>query len=1150
MRISFVFFLTCSLLTCFSTLPAQSSSGKAHFSARELFEFAKKQADSTHYKQADSLYLLATEEFYQIVQDVPTDSAWIDWLLALDQWGKIKYQLNEYDVAIEIYERGINHPQLPFHKDHPELGSLYISLAVTYNRLDKLDLSYQLINKAVNILSPAGEKYEHRLGVAKNYLGVYHKRIGENDKAMELYEEALAHFMKKNGGENAETGLVYNNMGVIFSGKGDYDKAIEYYQKSLEVRRKVLGEKHPFIAWTTNNIGIVYLNKSDFSRALNYFREGLRMRINTFGENHLSVAESYNDIGLVLNHMGRLDEAAEYAFSSMEIRKTLLGEGHADVAASYHNLGNIYRTRHDNEQAILYYEQALEKYKELYGENNENVSICTRNLGMSYLQKGDLELGLKYFQRTLAIRKKLLGPNHHRIADSYYELSVAYREMRDISSTKDYINRALSLARKTPEEKQVLIAGCIKALGELEGEAGNHNKAYQLLTKALSIYQEVFGQYHYHIAQGWNEIGRNYIDAGKYALALEAFGESMKANVPAYKSFDLSNPPPLDSEIKLEIDLLESLHEVGNIIFQAEITLAAVERHQIAARYYDCADRLISKIRREYKHRSSRLEFQQKLIPIYEAAIQNLYDWYQLSKSSALLEKIFMLSEKSKASLLQDAITRSHARQFADIPKSVLDLERQLRLDLVFYRKQAFAVGKASSETDSMRLKLFKLRIFELNHKYDSLMEHMVKDYPQYYDFAVNRQNIDIDKIRSRLKVNEAIVSYFVGDTTAFASILTPQTLEIVNIPLDSSLGKQVLILRKLLDKPYELREQVQLEHLLFQLYAQIFQPLEAYNLPDKLIIIPDGMLAYVPFDILLSRPPIDNVGWKKQNYLLNKYLISYLYSAPLLKRQHLKASATQEFIGFAPKFESEMLSATVSWREELQGNMGPLTHNIPEVKDIQQIIGGRLLLEDDANERNFYTYAPQSRIIHISSHAKVNDSHPLYSRIYFQPDQRDSLYDGLLEVAELFNMQLNSEMVVLSACETGIGKLHRGEGVSSLARAMTYAGARSIITSLWQVNDKASAQIMRFFYEEIASGKEKDDALRTAKLRYLEESDQLSAHPAYWAAFAPIGDMSPINAEDDGQKWLWLALCAISLIIGIGVAMRKLMPTTTYSTT
>ena len=177
-----------------------------------------------------------------------------------------------------------------------------------------------------------------------------------------------------------------------------------------------------------------------------------------------------------------------------------------------------------------------------------------------------------------------------------------------------------------------------------------------------------------------------------------------------------------------------------------------------------------------------------------------------------------------------------------------------------------------------------------------------------------------------------------------------------------------------------------------------------------------------------------------------------------------------------------------------------------------------------EATEERFKQQAGSARILHVASHAIINDENPLYSKLVFAPNQ-DTIEDGLLHTYELYNMQLNSELVTLSACNTGIGKIHKGEGVMSLARGFMYAGVPNVLMSLWSVPDLSTSQIMQYFYEEMEEGKSKAEALRQAKLRYLEEADINTSAPFYWGAFVYLG-----KPEQEGQKipYFWIAGCLI----------------------
>ena len=829
-------------------------------------------------------------------------------------------------------------------------------------------------------------------------------------------------------GESAETGLVYNNMGVIYSRWADFDKAIEHYQKSLDVRRKVLGEKHPFIAWTTNNIGLVYLDLGDYHNTLKYLKKGLEMRIDIFGENHLSVAESCNDIGLVYGDMGYYDEALGYGKRALKIRRELLGDDHLDVASSYANLGNVFKARYDADQALLYYERALDKYLEQFGENNARTAILMQNVGLTLLDKDEPEQALSYFQRELKIEKEIFTVENPRIARTYYNLAVTYYDKEAYDQAKEYLNKALHVYRQTVGEVHANYAACLKHRASIHRQEGEWEQAVQVLNRATDIYQQVFGPNHRFVASSYNELGKVYTHSKSYEAALMAYGKAVNANLPESDFQDIFSLPSLKGEIRMEVLLLESLGAIGRLLSEKGKEITGENQYETASNYFALASELIDKIRLEYKQQSSRLEFQDAVIPVYENAIENLYRWHEKSGDKVLLDKIFLLTDKSKSSLLQDAITQSHARRFAGIPDDVLELERQMRVDLAFYKRKLFVYKEPVSSADSVRMRFFRAKVFSVTRSYDSLIQKMISDYPQYYELAYHRSQPTVREIQLKLNEQMAVINYFSGDSSIFVSVLTADTLGVIRIALDFPLEEEILGLRKKLENPFGgVENEDQSDRILRQLFVQIFEPISRISLPERLIIIPDGVLAYVPFEILLTKAGDDQANWKNQPYLLKTHRISYLYASNFLNPYPVSVAGKEELIAFAPEFDINMRSATVSWRDELRQNIGPLTHNVPEVRDIQEIIGGRLLIGEEANERNFYHYAPQSRIIHISSHAKVNDSHPLYSRIYFQPDQRDSLYDGLLEVAELFNMQLNSEMVVLSACETGIGKLHRG---------------------------------------------------------------------------------------------------------------------------
>ncbi|MEM6699857.1 MAG: CHAT domain-containing protein, partial [Bacteroidota bacterium] len=305
-------------------------------------------------------------------------------------------------------------------------------------------------------------------------------------------------------------------------------------------------------------------------------------------------------------------------------------------------------------------------------------------------------------------------------------------------------------------------------------------------------------------------------------------------------------------------------------------------------------------------------------------------------------------------------------------------------------------------------------------------------------------------------------------------------------------------------------------QQLAFQLYENLLAPvLQEFNAIQKLLIIPDGMLGYLPFELLLEETTTIQNSFRSLPYLLKEYSIRYEYSVRfLLPSKTDLDQPLSDLLAFAPNFESN-------------DAYSKLAFNALETTAIQELIGGKTLTGIDATAANFKSLAEQYGILHIASHASVRDSAPNFSHLVFTPNKQE---DHLLNAYELYGLSLHAQLAVLSACETGTGQLQTGEGIMSLSRAFQYAGCSSIITSLWKAEDQSTYQIMVQLYKMLREGKDKDEALRQAKLDFLAESEQQYTHPFYWGTFVLIGNEKALIFKHSFQ-WEMLFLFMIALI-------------------
>jgi CHAT domain-containing protein len=202
---------------------------------------------------------------------------------------------------------------------------------------------------------------------------------------------------------------------------------------------------------------------------------------------------------------------------------------------------------------------------------------------------------------------------------------------------------------------------------------------------------------------------------------------------------------------------------------------------------------------------------------------------------------------------------------------------------------------------------------------------------------------------------------------------------------------------------------------------------------------------------------------------------------------------------------------------DSLRGSLIPLNWAEKEVTSISDLMNGEAYCYRRASEKMFKERAPKAGILHIATHAVVNDVNPLFSKLIFSPEPASG-EDGFLNTYELYNMKLNAQLVVLSACNTGYGTLVRGEGIMSLARGFMYAGCPAIIMSLWPVDDQSTSLLMQKFYEGLKKGQNKDEALRNAKLDFLKNADEVKANPFYWSGMIFVGDMNPLPTDQKGK--------------------------------
>ena len=516
------------------------------------------------------------------------------------------------------------------------------------------------------------------------------------------------------------------------------------------------------------------------------------------------------------------------------------------------------------------------------------------------------------------------------------------------------------------------------------------------------------------------------------------------------------------------------------------------------------------------------------------------YHLYQKTKNAKYLNQMVEWNQDGKSTVLYEALHKSKVQKFAGIPDSTLTQERQHLSKINFYKQKIYELQVNSSE-ETERIETYENRLAKQQADYDQLVKKLSRNYDKYYDIKYGNDNITIQKIQNQLTENECLLDYFITDSTILIYQFTTSDYQVYAIPKPTEFKKQIRDFIALMNTTPS-NNKLRTSDFATQSY-QLYQLLLEKPLPplpktiNKLTLIPNGILGYIPFEVLLTTAPVEDISFKKMPYLLRDYTIGYAYSLKLYgtQNQQLSTSNKKLFAGFAPNYEGFAVPEHDSIGTEsvvmlIRSESLPLPGAIEEVNTIAKLLNGQAFTNQLATETRFKQTAQTYKILHLSMHALLENQNPLYSKMLFS-QTNDTLNDGLLNAAELYNMELNADLVALSACNTGLGQLSKGEGIMSLSRAFAYAGCSSTLMSLWKVSDYTTSDLMVSFYENLNQGLSKDEALCQAKLNYLNNTKvETLSHPYFWAGFITAGNMQPIEVNSP-FKYEWL-------LIGFGVGL------------
>ena len=961
---------------------------------------------------------------------------------------------------------------------------------------------------------------------------------GDFSRASSVFAEAVRKAQISFDQQHPSLGQAYNDQGHYFFTVGQVDSAWHYHQQALAIRLKNFGETHKKVADSYNNLGNVLQRSGRFQEALAYYEEVLQIRRHTSDRDPLAIASALSNQGNAYLSLGQLPAATRTLQQVLRIRQSVLGTQHPSFGRSLQNLSNAHFQANQIDSAQYYLRLALSNAQNNYGAIHPTLANLYESLGNCNVQKMQLDSAENWHQKALVIREELVDADPIAPAASYLYLGDIYRQKGDFLEALNLTEKGVSILQKHLNNSDPFLAEAYEKLGHCRRALGHLLEAREVYTQALDIRLKIFGPGHPLVAGSYTNLGNVYWQQSDHYSAVAYYQDALtiwEQFGPKYNQQKVNLYNNLGNshfKEKTWTEALDAYQKALDLAQPSAIALKSVIWQQIGSTYdrlvqYPAALRAFEKSIELFKQGSQENSFE--LLYIQSAQANTLWHLYEQNNNldtlqlatSAFLESLDLLEQQ------QSAFAHLESRQ------KTVELHYDLFEGAINCQLTHWEIEKDSA---------FLWRAFQLSESSKGLRlrERWLNDTTQVSTSSTKAESpglslaevLQTDDIAARfleqqLKTRRGLLAFFSGTQQLFWFYLKAGRLQAGKIPKMQRIHELVSVLgQSIINYPMVSSAQKLVLDSIYrdcaqELYTSIWLPIEpAFDGNKEIIIIPDASLAYLPFASLLTTAPDQPMQYRSYPFLLRDYQISYAYSASLLAKALSKASLQNKgtCLAMAPTFEGH------------HPPLAPLTHNTLEVDGLGTLIGAKTLLDTAATFANFLNVAPQYQILHLATHGVANIYRSEYCYLAFSAAEGQS--KNRLYVQDLYKLDLPFDLVVMSACESGTGLFHAGEGQISLGRGFVAAGARSVVSTLWSVNDAKTADFMFNFYRHLKQGTEKDEAIRLVQQQYLATASHDDAHPFYWAAYVPIGDMSSLKIGRSGlKKWWPIGLLGLLLL-------------------
>jgi len=994
-------------------------------------------------------------------------------------------------------------------KDRRREGLMIYVLGNTQNRSNQPANAIASFEQALPILREVHDRAFE--GQALQSLGLVYMNKGQSDKAIEITETAVAIFHEVKN--YASEGQARINLGVVYSRLGQSEKAISTMEPALTIFRELKNRIQESAA--LNTLGLIYGGMGETEKGVEYFERSLAIARELKDKPRETTA--LNNLGLAYSFLSKYEKGIEYLKLSLPIAREIndrFAEG-----ATYSGLGIIYAKSGQFEKAIENHELSLEIYRQIKNRTLEGNEL--QNLGSVYKLLGRDEKAIEYFNQALAVNREV----KYRVGegDVLNNLSSTYSRLnRDEEATRAQ-EQALAIHR---ELKYRLGEGtALLTLGTQNAKLAKFEKALEIYQQALTIFREVKNR---------ETEALTLLRMGEAKQHLQRYGEAAA----------------------LFTESVAILRAIGSKNFEvaALTALAKIERDRgdlaLAQKTAEESLRISESIRTELVSPESRTAFLSGVQDSYKLYTDLLMRQHRSQPQNGFDQLAVEVAERQRARSLLDLLTESNTNVRQGIDVALIEQERTLAKKL---SDKAQALVRSDKPERSIVL---GGEIGQLETDLERVQTAIRKSSPRYASL-VQPQPLKLKEIQAQLDADTLLLEYALGEDRSYLWAITKDSLTSYELPKEELIKQSALQVYEMLtarntrkDGENDLQRGARIANAESKLPAAaqalsqtLLAPAAAQLGSKRLVIVADGALQYIPF-AMLPDPVVAGRSSTAKNIgqpLIVGHEVVSLPSASALAIQRTELADRQ----LAPKMLAVIadpvfdrsdgrFKTTVETGSNVEAASSADTRGLEHIAEVSNDKTGKLVIrrlpftrqeadgllaltpkssslraiDFQANRTNVLNGdLAQYRYVHFATHGLLDTERPgLSSLVLSTVDAEGKPQDGFLRANDIYNMKLPAELVVLSACQTGLGKEVKGEGLIGLTRGFMYAGAKRVVVSLWSVNDKATSELMTKFYRGILKGNQPPAAaLRAAQIAMWKQEKWKT--PYYWAAFTMQGE-------------------------------------------